>query len=43
MVMKNLKLNETLTYIFDIYIGWFFVNGRKQQAYWELMKQKYSK
>ena len=41
--MKNLKFKEKLTYIFDIYIGWFFVNGRKQHAYWEQMKQKYSK
>lgn len=41
--MKNLKLNEKLNYIFDIYIGWLFVNGRKQNAYWESMRQKYSK
>lgn len=41
--MKQKTLREKLTYIFDIYIGWLFVNGRKQDAYWESMKQKYSK
>lgn len=40
--MKGKSLKEKLTYIFDIYIGWFLVNGRKQHAYWEAMKQKYS-
>jgi hypothetical protein len=41
--MTKKTLIEKLTYMFDIYIGWFFVNGRKQHAYWEAMKQKYSK
>ena len=26
---------------FDLHLGWFFVNGRKQEAWFKQMKKKY--
>lgn len=28
---------------FEINLGWFFINGRKQQQWSEYLKQKYEK
>lgn len=27
---------------YEIYLGWFFVNGQKQEKYQEYLKSKYS-
>ena len=27
--------------LFDIYFGWFFVNGRKQEAWYNYLNEKY--
>ena len=32
-----------LEYIWDLYIAPLFINGRKQEAYWECMRKKYNK
>ena len=43
MEMKDIKSwKGKLEYIWDIYIGWFLVNGRKQGDYMTKIKKKYS-
>lgn len=43
MEMKDIKSwKGKLEYIWDIYIAWFLVNGRKQGDYWKKIKKKYS-
>lgn len=37
------KFLAKMEYIWDIYIAWFFVNGRKQDEYWRMLKKKYGK
>lgn len=34
---------DKITYIWDIYIAPFFINGNKIDAYWESMRRKYNK
>ena len=37
------RILAKMEYIWDVYIAWFFVNGRKQEAYWKMLKEKYGK
>jgi hypothetical protein len=50
MKLKSQFLNNTTTKplnqnnmkrLFDIYFGWFFVNGRKQEAWYNYLNEKY--
>ena len=34
-------LIKRLEKFFDLHIGWFFINGRKQEKYCEFLKEKY--
>jgi hypothetical protein len=38
--MKN--LSKKIEYIFDVYIWPFFVNGQKQEEYFEKLREKYN-
>jgi len=26
---------------FELYVAWFFINGRKQEAWWKYLRKKY--
>ncbi len=41
VVVKKMLYN--VNKFFEIHIGWFFINGHKQEAYYEYLRKKYDK
>lgn len=35
------KKKEVMKRIFEIYFGWFFINGRRQEEWYNYLKEKY--
>lgn len=42
MIDKSLPPIKRLEQFWDLYIGWFFVNGRKQDQYFIKIKNKWN-
>ena len=39
--MVKITTTKPMKRIFDIYFGWFFVNGRKQEEWYKYLKDTY--
>jgi hypothetical protein len=41
--MYNYSNSKKMKRIFEIYLGWLFVNGRKQEQWYNYLKERYGK